>query len=64
MSVAKHSVADEATVDRLQQEIARDRLRLAQAIALASDLPAIDESAGEPARVGRLHRIFTLMGEC
>ena len=61
--MAKHSVADDATVERLRQEIARDRLRLAQAIALAPELPA-DEHRGEPARVGRLHRIFTLMGEC
>ncbi|TAK55075.1 MAG: hypothetical protein EPO22_14885 [Dehalococcoidia bacterium] len=62
--MAKHSVADEATVERLRQEIARDRLRLAQAIAMAPDPPQTDEQGGEPARVGRLHRIFTLMGEC
>ncbi len=59
--MAKH-VADEATVERLRQEIVRDRLRLARAIALASEAP--ESSTDGPARVGRLHRIFTLMGEC
>ncbi len=62
--MAKHSVADEVAVERLRQEIARDRLRLAQAVALAPELPQIDEIAGESRGVGRLHRIFTLMGEC
>ena len=60
--MAKHSVADEAAVERLRQEIARDRRRLAQAIAMASEAP--ESSPDGPARVGRLHRIFTLMGEC
>lgn len=61
--MARHEV-DEATVERLRQEIARDRLRLAQAIALAPDLTDTAGRGDEPARVGRLHRIFTLMGEC
>lgn len=54
--------ADNAAVERLRQEIARDRLRLAQAIALAPAAP--DTGADGPTKVGRLHRIFELMGEC
>ncbi len=56
------NVVDEAGVERLRQEIARDRLRLAQAIAMAQAPMETDEQAST--RVGRLHRIFTLMGEC
>ena len=62
--MAKHSVADEATVERLRQEIARDRLRLAQAIAMAAESPQTETHGDGATRVGRLHRIFTLMGEC
>ncbi len=57
-------VANEATVERLRQDIARDRVRVAQAAARVPELTqtvTVDEGAP---RVGRLHRIFTLMSEC
>ncbi len=57
-------VADEATVERLRRDIARDRVRVAQAVAKVPEVAqtvTIDEGA---TRVGRLHRIFTLMSEC
>ena len=54
--------ADEAAVQRLRRDIARDRTRVAQAVAMA---PEEAEAPGKgTARIGRLHRIFTLIGEC
>lgn len=56
-------VADEATVERLRQDIARDRVRVAQAMAMAPEPPQTDVIAEGATRVGRLYQIFTLMGE-
>lgn len=61
--MAKHE-ADEAAVERLRRDIARDRLRVAQAAAIAPELTQTDAAAEGSTRVGRLHRIFTLLGEC
>ena len=61
--MAKHE-ADEAAVERLRRDIARDRLRVAQAAAIAPELAQTDAADDGASRVGRLHRIFTLLGEC
>ena len=54
--------ADEAAVERLLRDIARDRVRIAQAVAMAPE--EAEAPAKGTTRVGRLHRIFTLVGEC
>ena len=60
--MAQKNASAAIAIQRLQQEIARDRLRLARRLEL---VPAVPQADPEPAaKVGHLHRIFTLMGEC
>ncbi len=55
--------ADEATVERLRQDIARDRMRVAQAAAHAPQPTQTNADGEGAARVGRLHQIFTLLAD-